>query len=101
MKDFLESLAETTPLPSAILLYNTAAVLACKDSPVLEQMKALEAKGVEVDVSLESLMFYGMSEDRVCGGPVSMDMMTSILMNAQKVVKPYWPKTKRFRWLPL
>ena len=88
MKDFLDCLSKTDPKPDALLLYNTAATLACKDSPVLEEMKKLEENGIEVFASLESLMFYGMSEDRQAGGPVNMDMMVQMMMNAKKVIKP-------------
>ena len=43
MKDFLDCLSKADPKPDALLLYNTAATLASKDSPVLEEMKKLVA----------------------------------------------------------
>ena len=88
MKDFLHSLAIEANWPDALLLYNSAVVLACSSSELHEELETLEKAGCAVIASEESLEFYSLKEQKTCGQSASMEAMTAILMRADKVIKP-------------
>lgn len=88
MNDFLAGAADSPLCPAAVILYNTAVVLACKDSVVLSMLQAMEEKGVSVLVNSESLDFYSLTEQLEAGKPCSMAEMTDILFEAETVIKP-------------
>jgi len=47
-KSYLGLLLEMDTLPAAICFYTDGVRLACEDSPVLDELKTLEAKGVSL-----------------------------------------------------
>ena len=88
MEDFLDTLAKSVNVPQAILLYNSAVVLACKDSKLLKPLKALADLGCKVLVNEESLVFYSLAANLECGEPTSLKDMTESMMEADAVIKP-------------
>jgi hypothetical protein len=81
---YFELLAKNPPLPAAICFYTEGVKLAVTGSPVLEQLKALEAKGVRLILCSTCLDFYGLS-DQVQVGIVGG--MTDIIEAQKKAAK--------------
>ena len=51
----LYAIGQQDTLPKTMLFYNGGATLTCEDSPALEDLKSLEAQGVEIPVSYTHL----------------------------------------------
>ena len=59
MKGFIYALGQQDVLPKTILFYNGGAALTCQDSASLEDLKSMEAQGVEL-VAMESAIALGL-----------------------------------------
>ena len=59
---YFELLMQNTNLPAAICFYTEGVKLTVTGSPVLEQLKALEAKDVRLIICSTCLDFYGLSD---------------------------------------
>lgn len=88
MKSFLNSLVSNSTRPTAILLYNSAVVLASEESAVLEDLQTLEKEGIEVLVNEESLSFYNLDTVLKAGKSCPLSEMSEKMMNADLIVKP-------------
>ena len=88
LKAFVFSLTQQDKLPQTILFYNGGAHLTCEGSPMLEDLKALEAEGVEILTCGTCLNFYGMTEKLAVGGVTNMYVIAEKMLNAGNVVKP-------------
>ena len=88
LKAFVFSLTQQDKLPKTILFYNGGASLTCEGSPMLEDLKALEAEGVEILTCGTCLNFYGMTEKLAVGGVTNMYVIAEKMLNAGNVVKP-------------
>ena len=88
MKGFLYALTQQEELPSTILFYDGGAFLTCEGSKSLEDLKALEAQGVEILTCGTCLNFYGISETLAVGGVTNMYDITEKMMKAGLVIKP-------------
>ena len=62
LKAFVFALTQQDKLPKTILFYNGGAALTCEGSAMLEDLKALEAQGVEILTCGTCLNFYGLTE---------------------------------------
>jgi sulfur relay (sulfurtransferase) complex TusBCD TusD component (DsrE family) len=76
---FLRLLGESGSLPQVICFYTEGVKLACDGSPVLNQLQALEAQGVELVVCSTCLDYFGV-RDQVRGGIVGgmPDILTAM-----------------------
>ena len=88
MEDFLKTVANSDSRPAAILLYNSAVGLACKDSKMLEPLQALAEGGCDILVNEESLIFYSLAANLEAGKPSSIEDMTKRMLAADVVIKP-------------
>ena len=88
LKAFVFSLTQQDKLPKTILLYNGGAYLTCEGSPMLEDLKALEAEGVEILTCGTCLNFYGLTEKLAVGGVTNMYVIAEKMLGAGNVVKP-------------
>ena len=88
LKAFVFSLTQQEKLPKTILFYNGGAHLTCEGSPMLEDLKALEAEGVEILTCGTCLNFYGLTEKLAVGGVTNMYVIAEKLLHAGNVVKP-------------
>jgi sulfur relay (sulfurtransferase) complex TusBCD TusD component (DsrE family) len=83
---FLSLLEASGALPGRMLFYTDGVILACEGSPVLEQLRALEARGVELILCQTCLADYGL-EARVAVGIVGgMPDIIEAMQQAQKVI---------------
>lgn len=80
IQNYLTLLLEDDALPAYICLYAGGVKLTVDGSPVLEQLRALEARGVNLLICKTCLNYYGLTE-RVAAGTVAT--MVDI-MGAQK-----------------
>ena len=88
MKGFLFAVGQLPQLPKTILFYNGGASLTCEGSPMLEDLKALEAEGVEILTCGTCLNYYGLTEKLAVGGVTNMYVIAEKMLNAGNVVKP-------------
>lgn len=83
---FLSLFADSDELPGRILFYTEGVKLACQGSPVLDQLRALEARGVELILCQTCLDYYGL-RDRVAVGIVGgMPDILEAMHKASKVI---------------
>ena len=88
MKGFLFALSQLESLPQTILFYNGGAKLTVEGSGSLEDLKAMEAQGVEILTCGTCLNHYGLTERLAVGGVTNMYAIVEKLAGAEKVVKP-------------
>ena len=88
IKGFLYALTQMDELPSSILFYNGGAALTCEGSSSIEDLKSLEAQGVEILTCGTCLNYYKLSEKLAVGGVTNMYEITERLTQADLVVRP-------------
>ena len=88
MKGYLYALTQLETLPKTILFYNSGAYLTCEGSDSLEDLKSLEAQGVEIFTCGTCLNFYGISEKLQVGSVTNMYVIADKMAGAGKIVKP-------------
>ena len=88
LKAFVFSLTQQDKLPKTILFYNGGAHLTCEGSPMLEDLRALEAEGVEILTCGTCLNFYGLTEKLAVGGVTNMYVIAEKMLGAGNLVKP-------------
>ena len=82
IKSYIYTVRETTPLPKALLFFNTGVNLTCEDSQVLEDLKCLESKGVEIVSCGTCLDFLNRKEDLAVGSVSNMYTIYETLREA-------------------
>ena len=88
MKGFLYAVSQLPELPGTMLFYNGGARLTCQGSESLEDLKSLEAQGVEILTCGTCLNHYGLTEELAVGGATNMYSIVEKLAGAGKVIKP-------------
>ena len=88
MKGFIYALSQLEGLPKTILFYNGGAKLTTEGSLSLEDLKAMEAQGVQILTCGTCLNYYGLSEKLAVGGVTNMYTIVETLAKATKVIKP-------------
>ncbi|MHA5220596.1 sulfurtransferase-like selenium metabolism protein YedF [Dysosmobacter sp. Phy] len=88
MKGFLFAVSQLPVLPKTMLFYNGGAHLTVEGSACLEDLKNLEAQGVEILTCGTCLNHYGLTDKLAVGGVTNMYTIVEKLAGAGKVVKP-------------
>ena len=88
MKGFLFALTQQEQLPDTILFYNGGAALTTEGSASLEDLKSMEAQGVEILTCGTCLNYYKLSDKLQVGGVTNMYEITERLTKADLVVRP-------------
>ena len=83
---FLNMLDLDNRLPRAICFYAEGVQLTLDDSPVLEELKSLEAKGVELIVCTTCLNFYEAMDRLAVGTAAGMKEIVDAQWGAGKVI---------------
>ena len=83
---YFELLMQNTNLPAAICFYTEGVKLTVTGSPVLEQLKALEAKGVRLIICSTCLDFYNLSDQMQVGIVGGMTDIIEAQTKASKVI---------------
>lgn len=88
MKGFIYALGQQDILPETILFYNGGAAMTCEGSPALEDLKSLEAQGVEILTCGTCLDFYDLKDKLQVGDVTNMYVIAEKMMGAHLIVKP-------------
>lgn len=86
VRGFFHTLGEVEPLPQTIIFFNTGVKLACQGSPVLEDLQALEAEGIEVLVCGTCLNYFELTDELAAGQVSNMYDIAETMLAAGKVV---------------
>ena len=88
LKGFIYALTQQDELPDQILFYNGGAFLTCEGSESLEDLKSLEAQGVEIRTCGTCLNFYGLTEKLQVGEVTNMYDIAERMSKADRIIKP-------------
>ncbi len=86
MRMYFYTILQEQELPSSILFMNAGVKLPALDEQVVEHLKQLEAKGVEILVCGTCLNFFGISDQLKVGTVSNMYDITQRMLYADKVV---------------
>lgn len=88
MKGFIYALSQQDELPKTILFYNGGAKLTCEGAVTLEDLKELEARGVEIMTCGTCLNHYGLTDKLQVGTVTNMYVIAEKMTQASLIVKP-------------
>ena len=88
MKGFIYALSQQEELPTTILFYNGGASITCEGSVSLEDLKSMEAQGVEILTCGTCLNFYGLTEKLGVGSVTNMYTIVEKMNGADRIIKP-------------
>jgi len=88
MKAFLFALSQQDVLPKRIIMYNGGVKLAVEGADTLEDLKTLEALGVEIYACGTCLNFYELTEKLSVGSVTNMYSIVEMLSETSKVIEP-------------
>ncbi len=86
IRTFFHSLGEAEPLPDTIIFFNTGVRLTVEGSPVLEDLRELCRKGVEMLSCGTCLGHFNLKEKLAVGEVSNMYTIAQTLLNAARVV---------------
>lgn len=88
MKSFIYTVTEAEQLPSSMIFYNGGVKLTTEGSAVLEDLKKLQAAGVEILSCGTCLNFYGLTEKLAVGSVTNMYVIFEKQQKASKIIRP-------------
>ena len=88
MKDFIYAVSQQEELPSAMLFYNSGAKLTAEGAVTVEDLKILEAQGVEILTCGTCANFFGLEGKQAVGSITNMYVIVEKLTAASKVIRP-------------
>lgn len=88
MKGFLFAVSQLDELPGTILFYNGGATLTAEGSDSLEDLKGMEAQGVEIQTCGTCLDYYGLKEKLAVGTVTNMYSIVEKMAAADVVLRP-------------
>jgi sulfur relay (sulfurtransferase) complex TusBCD TusD component (DsrE family) len=83
---FLQLSLDANALPAKILFYTDGVKLACEGSPVLNELKALKDRGVELILCSTCLDYFGLRNKVQVGIVGGMPDIIEVLSAAEKVI---------------
>ncbi|MDO4268485.1 MAG: sulfurtransferase-like selenium metabolism protein YedF [Eubacteriales bacterium] len=88
LKGFLYAVSQLDSLPKAIVFYNRGIMVTTEGSESVEDLKAMEARGVEIYSCGTCLDYYGRKELLKVGQVTNMYTIAELMTAAGRVVKP-------------
>ena len=88
MKGFIFALTELDELPSTVLLYNSGVKLSTEGSNSIEDLKTLQAQGVEILSCGTCLNYYDLTEKLQVGDVTDMYFILEKIAQADKIIRP-------------
>lgn len=85
-RSFFHTLGEVEPRPQTLIFFNSGAKLACEGSLVLDDLRALEAEGIEMLVCGTCLDYFELKEKLAVGQVSNMYDIAETMLRAAKVV---------------
>ena len=89
LQTYVTTIAEVSPLPSHILVYNGGVKLVTTDGKALEALRNLEEKGVVIWVCGTCLEFFKLENERKAGTITNMYDIMNTMASAGKLVSPF------------
>lgn len=83
---FLGLLLESGVLPAKILFYTEGVKLACNGSPVLDNLKKFQDRGVELVLCSTCLDYFGLTDQVAVGIVGGMPDIIEAMQKAEKVI---------------
>jgi sulfur relay (sulfurtransferase) complex TusBCD TusD component (DsrE family) len=83
---YLSLIDQSGQLPAKILFYTDGVKLACQGSPVLEQLRTLEARGVELVLCKTCLDYFHLTDQVAVGIVGGMPDIIEAMQKAGKVI---------------
>lgn len=88
LKGFLYAVTQQEELPGTMLFYNSGVYLTCEESPALDDLKSLEAQGVNIMSCGTCLNYYGLTEKLKVGSVTNMYDIVETMEKADLLIKP-------------
>lgn len=88
IKSFIFAVTQLEQLPKAMLFYNGGATLTTEGSDSLEDLKSLEAQGVEILTCGTCLDYYGLKDKLAVGGVTNMYSIVETMAGAGRIIRP-------------
>lgn len=88
VKGFIFAVTQLDTLPKTMLFYNGGATLTTEGSDSLEDLKSLEAQGVEIMTCGTCLDYYGLKDKLAVGTVTNMYSIVETMAKAGKIIKP-------------
>lgn len=88
IKGFIFAVTQLDKLPKTMLFYNGGATLTAEGSDSLEDLKSLEAQGVEIMTCGTCLDYYGLKEKLAVGSVTNMYSIVETMANAERIIRP-------------
>ena len=88
IKGFIFAVTQLDTLPKTMLFYNCGATLTAEGSDSLEDLRSLEAQGVEIMTCGTCLDYYGLKEKLAVGSVTNMYSIVETMANAGKIIRP-------------
>ena len=88
MRSFLKTQAQLEHPPEAIIFYNDGVKLCCEGSLLLDDLRSLEAAGIEIIACGTCLNFFELADKLRVGRVTDMLEIASRLADAGRIVRP-------------
>jgi selenium metabolism protein YedF len=88
MKAFIHIAAELDCPPAVLIFYNTGVRLTAYDSDVIDDLKALEGKGVELMICGTCVNYFNLGDKLGAGKVSNMYDIADVLSAAGRIVRP-------------
>ena len=88
IKSFIFAVTQLEQLPKTMLFYNGGATLTTEGSNSLEDLKSLEAQGVEILTCGTCLDYYGLKDKLAVGGVTNMYSIVETMAGAGRIIRP-------------
>jgi hypothetical protein len=88
MTGLLGTLAEMSPVPTHLILYSSAVLLAVDSSPHAARLQAIEARGVQILICGTCADYYDSREVMAAGRVTHMLEILEVMSAADKVIAP-------------
>ncbi len=87
IKSYMFSLEKCPPYPKTILFLNSGVKLVVENSPVLDNLRAMESQGVEILSCGTCLDYYNLKDKLCVGGVTNMYAIVEMMNNAYNTIK--------------
>jgi selenium metabolism protein YedF len=88
LRSFIKTLPELDSLPDAVVFYNAGVRLCCEGSLLLDDLRTLEASGIEIIACGTCLNFFELADQLAVGRVTDMLEIAGLLAAAGRVVRP-------------
>ena len=88
MRAWIKTIKEVSPLPARIFFYNSGVMITAVESDLVQPLRDLEARGVEIFSCGTCLDFFHLQESLLVGKKTNMYEIMQSMARAAKVVSP-------------